>query len=252
MVNVFVTCVVPAAHSNIWHSQVELDVEEDGNTLMLRAVRRMVLIRLFNALYSAGRWAYDPLTRVFFGSAWHNWRRTLLPFTGPDRTLELGCGTGELLPEIALRSRVVVGFDFSDSMLEAARQRVAKSEIDAVIIRGDARALPFVDEEFDSVVSTFPASFIASKTTLNEIARVLKPGGHFAVVVSARFTRFQWKRPFIHPVLRVAYGSSRSMNRWSDDLLAHPAMPGSWQDLKTPEGEAFVWVARKRQHQSET
>jgi ubiquinone/menaquinone biosynthesis C-methylase UbiE len=213
---------------------------------MFRKIRRVVLTRLFSILYDTGRWAYDPLTRVFFGSAWHNWRRTVLPFTGPDRTLELACGTGQLIPEIAERSSFTVGLDYSDSMLEPALKRIRESNLNASIVRSDARALPFEDASFDAVVSTFPASFIANERTLNEIARVLRPGGKFAVVVSARFTRFQWKRPFVHPVLRIAYGSTRSMNRWSDDLLAHPLMPGEWQDLRTPEGEAFVWIARKR------
>jgi ubiquinone/menaquinone biosynthesis C-methylase UbiE len=213
---------------------------------MLRSVRRSVLTRVFDQLYNAGRWAYDPLTRVFFGNAWHNWRRTVLPFTGPGATLEIACGTGALLPEIARRSELTVGLDYSSAMLDRAKDRVLASGMSASVIRGDARSLPFEDEVFDAVVSTFPASFIASQRALDEIARVLKSGGMFAVVVSARFTRFQWSRPFVHPVLRVAYGSSHSMNRWSDELLFHPLMDGDWQDLRTPEGEAFVWLARKR------
>lgn len=213
---------------------------------MLRRVRRIVLTRVFDQLYTAGRWAYDPLTRVFFGNAWHNWRRTVLPFTGPGRTLEIACGTGALLPEISDRSSLAIGLDYSDSMLTPAHARIVKSGIAAAVVQADARSLPFGDGSFDAVVSTFPASFIASQRTLDEIARVLRPNGYFAVVVSARFTRFQWKRPFIHPVLRVAYGSPRSMNRWSDELLVHESFSGDWQDLRTPEGEAFVWVARKR------
>ncbi len=187
---------------------------------------------------------YDPLTAVFFGPAWHNWRRTALPWVGPDRTLEIACGTGQLLPELASRASFVAGFDRSQSMLNPARRRSTRDSI--AVLQADAKSIPFRDGSFDTVVSTFPASFISSRSVLDEVARVLSPGGRFVVVVSARFTRFQWKRPFIHPILRLAYGSASSMNRWPEDLLSHPEMPGEWRDLETPEGEAFVWVAVKR------
>jgi ubiquinone/menaquinone biosynthesis C-methylase UbiE len=211
--------------------------------VVIRRLRRAVLLRLFNSLYDLGNWIYDPLTVIFFGPAWHNWRRTVLPWVGEGPVLELACGTGQLLPELAARSRFVVGLEISGSMLVAARRRAVLPHVE--ITQGDAFALPFAEGSFETVVSTFPAGFITKREVLDEIARVLKPGGAFVVVVSARFTRFQWKRPFIHPILRLAYGSTKSMNRWSDDLLNHPALHGEWQDLRSPEGEAFAWVARK-------
>jgi ubiquinone/menaquinone biosynthesis C-methylase UbiE len=209
-------------------------------------LRRLVLTTLFNQLYSTGGAIYDPLTTVFFGKAWHNWRRAVLPFVAPGPTLEIACGTGKLLPELADRSSHVVGYDRSPQMLQRARVKMRNSRGISCVL-GDARSLPFEDQSFNSAVSTFPAGFIASPEALDEVARVLKPGGRFIVVVSARFTRFQWRRPYIHAVLRIAYGSGRSMNRWADDLLSHPNVPGEWQDIRTPEGEAFVWVATRSQ-----
>jgi ubiquinone/menaquinone biosynthesis C-methylase UbiE len=211
--------------------------------VIVHKARRFVLTRLFRFLYWSGQWVYDPLTALFFGPAWHNWRRTVLPWVGPGPTLEIGCGTGNLLPEISARSRFVVGMDRSSSMLSAAvRNGIPKN---SELCLADATILPFLDGVFDSVVSTFPANFIAAPKTLDEIARVIRPGGAFVVVVSARFTRFQWKRPFIHPVLRIAYGSASSMNRWPETLMHHELLPGEWQDLRTPEGEAFVWLAHR-------
>jgi ubiquinone/menaquinone biosynthesis C-methylase UbiE len=211
--------------------------------VVIRQVRRSVLSRTFEFLYDAGRWVYDPLTAVFFGPAWHNWRRTVVPWVGSGPVLEIACGTGQLLPELAQRSSLVVGFDRSKSMLEPARRNANCHNVH--LVTADASAIPFADESFKSVVSTFPASFIASEDVLDDIARILEPGGHFVVVVSARFTKLQWKRPFIHPILRLAYGSTKSMNRWPDEMLNHPRMPGEWQDLGTPEGEAFVWIATR-------
>ncbi|MEX2426002.1 MAG: class I SAM-dependent methyltransferase [Thermomicrobiaceae bacterium] len=212
---------------------------------MITRVRRSILTRIFQVMYGLGEWIYDPLTAVFFGPAWHNWRRTVIPFVGNGPVLEIACGTGQLLPELNSRSSLVVGIDYSDSMLRPARRRVIRSGVEAEIVQADARRIPFVDGTFETVVSTFPASFLANESTLDEIARVLRPGGRLVVVVSARFTNFQWRRPLIHPILRLAYGSTSSMNRWPDDMLSHPELPGEWQDLRSPEGEAFVWIARK-------
>ena len=220
---------------------------KDGNTVVIRKARRAILGRLFRFLYWSGQWVYDPLTSIFFGPAWHNWRQTVLPWVGPGRTLEIGCGTGQLLPELAQRSEFVAGIDQSQSMLAAAKRNGVPAG--AAICKADAHALPFRDQSFTSVVSTFPANFIGAQSTLDEVARVLEPGGSFVVVVSARYTRFQWRRPFIHPILRLAYGSTSSMNRWPADLLEHPLMPGEWQDLRTPEGESFVWAARRESEQ---
>jgi ubiquinone/menaquinone biosynthesis C-methylase UbiE len=169
----------------------------------------------------------------------------VLPWVSSGPVLDIACGTGQLLPELASRSLHVVGFDRSASMLRSAAKNIRRENVS--ILQADAHEIPFADGTFDTVVSTFPASFIAQREVLNEISRILKPGGHFAVVVSARFTRFQWKRPFIHPILRIAYGSASSMNRWPDHLLSHPDLPGEWLDLRTPEGEAFVWIATKMQ-----
>jgi SAM-dependent methyltransferase len=206
-------------------------------------IRRRILSRLFDLLYRMGAWIYDPLTVVFFGPEWHRWRSTVLQSVVPGPVLEIGCGTGKLLPELQRRSGFAVGLDLSKSMLRAANRRRTGTY---QLVRADGTRLPFRDSSFQTVVSTFPASYIARASTLEEIARVLDTGGQFVVVVSARFDRFQWRRPFIHPILRLAYGSARSMNRWPDDLLAHPELPGDWHDLSTKSGTAFVWVAEKR------
>lgn len=216
--------------------------------MSVRNIRRRLLGGLFDLIYRLGRWVYDPLTRVFFGREWHRWRQTILPWVSGRRTLEIGCGTGELLEDLAERSPIVVGMDLSASMLAPARAEARG--VGAALVRGSGRTLPFRDDTFDTVVTTFPAGYIARPDTLDEIARVLRPGGHFLAVVSARFTRFQWRRPFIHPILRVAYGSSHSMNRLPQDWLGHRSMPGCWHALPTPEGEAFVWIAQ-RSSQSE-
>jgi len=53
------------------------------------------------------------------------------------------------------------------------------------LARADAEALPFASASFDSVVATFPTEYIAHPDTLQEIRRVLIPGGHLVVLLSA-------------------------------------------------------------------
>src|SRR5690625_2851534 len=96
----------------------------DGITVIIARMRRRLLLTLFALLYRTGSWVYDPLTRLFFGRAWHNWRRTVRPWVTRDgKTLDIACGTGELLNELEEKSSLVVGMDQSSSMLKRARER---------------------------------------------------------------------------------------------------------------------------------
>jgi ubiquinone/menaquinone biosynthesis C-methylase UbiE len=96
----------------------------------------------------------------------------------PKRILDVGCGTGKqlsLLPE----NVDAVGIDISDAMLEQAElQARGKCK------RADATNIPFEDNEFDLVISQFALHEKDNETIqaeLEEICRVLKPGGVFSV-----------------------------------------------------------------------
>ncbi len=91
-----------------------------------------------------------------------------------SKVLDLGCGTGMLLSELARRSEFVVGIDSSPEMLELARKRKGS----AVLVLADADYLPFADSSFDAVVSvTMLQNMPHPAATLREVARVTKPGG---------------------------------------------------------------------------
>ena len=103
----------------------------------------------------------------------------------PERAesiLDLGCGTGMFLKELAERGELVIGVDSSMKMLSVARKRARK----AVPICADADHLPFKDGSFDVVVSvTLLQNVPAPVTTMREIARVMKSGG-VAIVTSLK------------------------------------------------------------------
>jgi ubiquinone/menaquinone biosynthesis C-methylase UbiE len=92
-------------------------------------------------------------------------------------TLEVAIGTGLNLvhypPTVHL-----CGLEWSPHMLSVARRRALDVDRPIDLREGDARALPFADESFDTVVCTFALCAIPDQpTALREMARVLRPGG---------------------------------------------------------------------------
>ena len=204
-----------------------------------REIRRRLQLWAFDQLYRHA-WFYDPLSRFVFGDEWHHWRQTVLPFVGPGRVLDLGCGTGALLPELRTRA-TAIGVDWSRSMLRVASRRAR----DGGLGRAAAANLPFRDATFTSVVSTFPAQFIVERSTLDEVTRVLAPGGRFIVVLGGEVTDWHgWRRP-IGALARLFYGDRVDGTVPRGDVLAHPSLPGDWHTVETPRGRALLWVASR-------
>ncbi len=100
--------------------------------------------------------------------------------------LDVACGTGVLAREAAALvgpDGKVIGVDINDGMLAVARTK--STDIDWQ--KATAEELPFEDDSFDRVVSQFALMFFANRTqALQEMLRVLKPGGQGGVAVWAR------------------------------------------------------------------
>jgi SAM-dependent methyltransferase len=102
-------------------------------------------------------------------------RRFLGP--GRGRCLDLGCGTGVAIPELARLGWTVVGVDVSEEMLSRARP------FGAEVIQAPAEALPFDDASFDAAVSIWTHTDVDDfSAILREAARVLHPGAPFAYI----------------------------------------------------------------------
>jgi len=106
--------------------------------------------------------------------------------TGRGEAADLGCGPGYLVIELARRSPGlhVTGIDLSDEMLAQGQDNARRAGVVYRVSfrRGDARQIPFPDASLDLVVSTLSLHHWSDPiAVLDEIARVLRPGGSFLV-----------------------------------------------------------------------
>ena len=95
--------------------------------------------------------------------------------------LDVACGTGNASIPAANAGARVTGLDFSPELLEIARERAADAMVEIDFVEGDAQELPFEDDSFDRVVSTFGHMFAPDhERTAAEMKRMLRPGGVIA------------------------------------------------------------------------
>ena len=168
---------------------LEEDVESTGLT------QDLMVTRLVPAIYE--RYWRPALGRVAKGLMGPGMAeeiriaRLLLGLGEGDVVLDIACGPGNFSREFARivgPAGLIVGIDASPTMLERGAEDLRRSDLDnLVLIRGDATRLPFRDAGFDAAccfaaLHLFPEPFAA----LDELRRVLRPGGRIALMTSIR------------------------------------------------------------------
>jgi SAM-dependent methyltransferase len=99
-----------------------------------------------------------------------------------ERVLDVACGNGNATLAAARRFAQVTGVDYVPSLLERARARAAADGLALELREADAEALPFADEAFDAVLSTFGVMFTPDQErAARELLRVCRPGGRIAL-----------------------------------------------------------------------
>jgi ubiquinone/menaquinone biosynthesis C-methylase UbiE len=132
---------------------------------------------------------YDPFVKLLGADAA---RKTLLDQAAIQpgfRILDVGCGTGSFAILIKrLHPAVdVIGLDPDLKALVRAKRKAERALISIRLNQGFVDALPYNNRTFDRVFSTFMFHHIPvdkKETVLNEIRRVLIPGGHLHMSIS--------------------------------------------------------------------
>lgn len=132
---------------------------------------------------------YDKIAKAYdwtFGPTLHPGRLTAIQRMGiqpGDRVLEVGVGTGINLG-LYPKDCEVTGIDFSEQMLEKARERVARKHIrNARLLQMDAADLKFADNSFDIVYAPYVISVVPDPVTVaREMRRVCRPGGRVIIL----------------------------------------------------------------------
>jgi len=139
--------------------------------------------RYFGAV--AGRW--DRMREDFFDQAV---AESVVKSSGVSPTsvvVDVGCGTGFLTREVALQTQGkarILGVDLSDSMLQTAKDNLAKLGLSesSEFRLGDAEDLPVEDDFADAVVGNMILHHCPNpRRAISEMARILKPGGRIAL-----------------------------------------------------------------------
>jgi len=149
------------------------------------------------------RWA--PIYDLVFGSVFDRGRKMSIAAAERigGRILDVGLGTGISLADYSRNNRIV-GVDYSEPMLRKARARVAAhglTHVEALAVM-DAQRLGFPNASFDVVVAQFVITAVPDpEATLDEFARVTKPGGeiilvnHLSAEAGLRWSFDQWFAP---------------------------------------------------------
>jgi len=165
------------------------DLEQEG------IARELMQTSLLSAVYE--RWWRPALGRAakgLLGPGMADERRIarlLLALSPGDGVLDVACGPGNFSRDFARAvgpDGLVVGIDASRPMLERAVRETKGARIENVVfVHGDASALPFRDSSFDAVCCFAALNLFAEPfKALDQMTRVLTPGGRIAIFTSCR------------------------------------------------------------------
>lgn len=181
---------------------------------------------------------YDRLNRLMTLGLDRRWRkRALRGIQG--NVLDVACGTGDMAVSLVERGCTVTGIDLSEEMLAIARQKAPM----VTFMIADAEHLPFPDASFDAVTCAFGVrNFVHLEQGLNEMLRVLKPGGQLVILELATPDS-----PLVKPFYNLY---TRRIIPWLGSRIAgnreaYTYLPASIE--RFPKGDAFLEKIRNSQ-----
>ncbi len=201
---------------------------------------------------------YDRMNSVMTAGLHHHWRRRAADLAALDpgqRALDVATGTGDLALELARRvapGGTVVGADFSERMLELARDKVVAergagrvpTEAQLRFETANALELPYDTGAFDAATVGFGArNFSDLERGLSEMTRVVRPGGRVVILEITTPTG-----PPLSTFLDLWFDHLVPvLGRLAGDADAYSYLPNSVRRFPAPEALASVmWGAGLR------
>lgn len=151
--------------------------------MMVKIMKDNKIQNIFNTISKD----YDQMNDIISFKQHDVWRKKTMSeifLHDDDNVLDLCCGTGDWTIQLAESNPNVnvIGLDFSENMLKVAESKVKHLQ-NVELLQGDAMDLPFEDNSFDLITIGFGLRNLPDyKQALIEVARVLKPGGHFVIL----------------------------------------------------------------------
>lgn len=147
---------------------------------------------------------YDLLNHCLSWGIDRRWRRAAISYLKPfphNHILDVATGTGDfaLLAAKMLRPERVLGIDLSEGMMEVARRKVAREQLQATIDfeKQDCLHLQLPDHSFDAVTVAYGIrNFSDLDRGLQEMRRVLRPGGKLVIIELTAPPAFPMKQLF--------------------------------------------------------
>jgi demethylmenaquinone methyltransferase / 2-methoxy-6-polyprenyl-1,4-benzoquinol methylase len=188
---------------------------------------------------------YDFLNRFLSAGIDVTWRKKALlqlKELHPQQILDVATGTADLAIMAAdiLKPEKITGIDISDGMLKVGQQKIDKLSLTGTIelLNGDSETINFPDNSFDAVTVAFGVRNFQSLTNgLEEIKRVLKPGGKLVVLEFSKpgFPIIKQLYNFYMKIIAPGMATLFSKNKGAYKYLGESIQ-------QFPEGKKFIAV----------
>jgi ubiquinone/menaquinone biosynthesis C-methylase UbiE len=168
----------------------------------LHKILVFILKIFYSNLYHSFAWSYDFVAWIVSSGEWFDWVKQTLAFVSKgDKVLEIGFGTGVLFKEVTNLGNQAFGIDESRQMIQITRRRLKAFDRNLKITQGNCLALPYKNEAFDLVLSTFPTEFVFNLEFQAQIRRVLNKNGKLVALLGVTFNR----KSFVDSFYRFLY-----------------------------------------------
>lgn len=186
-----------------------------------------------NELFTRIAPRYDLINDLQSFGLHRYWKKRVVEEAKPragETALDLCCGTGDIAWGLARKEVVVTGLDFSESMLEIARERQSKGGSYGKIqfLRGDAENLPFPDATFDVVTIGYGLRNLTSwERGLCEMYRVARVGARLVILEFGKPENRAWRGiyeaylRFFSPVLGLLFCHDMAAYSYILESLKH-------------------------------